>query len=583
MTLGEDKSGKDQAAVGARGPLTVDAYLEGVRAGDRAVLARAITLIESSHPERRRMAAELLQRVLPFTGGAWRIGVTGAPGVGKSTTIDQFGINLIEAGHKVAVLAVDPSSTRTGGSILGDKTRMERLSRDERAFIRPSPSSGALGGVARATRETMALCEAAGFDVVIVETVGVGQSETAVAGMVDFFLVLLQPGAGDDLQGIKKGVAELADMIVINKADGGNEARANITAADYRAALHILTPQSPHWRPPVITISAVKNMGLDVMWEKIAAHRETLEPPGAFEARRAGTGGAMDARADRGRHAARARKATPGSRRGSPQLEAAVRDGRDDAGAGGRRDIARARRSAPTSWKEAEVRAPVRVSDHRLRAVSGGGPEPFAMAGRKPWAVSVRPTPGVELACGRAARDLDGSRRPRARLSGGGAPHAVLHFGVAPGTARHRRGNARAKQHHLRARRQRLAASRALGGSRRPFAAGFDPGLAFAGERPAASTMFGRGFRKTRAAICATTCSIARCTGRGEPGAAAARRVLPHSARRLLDRRLIGGERKDIGGGWPDHRGACGCACAAAEQFERKMSMDRRGATGRAD
>jgi LAO/AO transport system kinase len=292
MAQHEDKTGRLQPAAGGSGPLTVDACFEGVRAGNRAVLARAITLIESSHPERRKMAAALLRRVLPFTGGAsncrsWRIGVTGAPGVGKSTTIDQFGINLIEAGHKVAVLAVDPSSTRTGGSILGDKTRMERLSRDERAFIRPSPSSGALGGVARATRETMALCEAAGFDVIIVETVGVGQSETAVAGMVDFFLVLLQPGAGDELQGIKKGVAELADMIVINKADGGAEARARITAADYRAALHMLTPRSPHWRPPVITISAIKNIGLDEMWKNVAAHREAMTAAGAFEERRA--------------------------------------------------------------------------------------------------------------------------------------------------------------------------------------------------------------------------------------------------------------------------------------------------------
>jgi LAO/AO transport system kinase len=295
MTQGDDTSGASGAfpatpsrpPAGGRPPLSLEAYFQGVRAGDRAVLARAITLIESSHPERRKLAASLLRLALPFTGGAWRIGVTGAPGVGKSTTIDQFGINLVEAGHKVAVLAVDPSSTRTGGSILGDKTRMERLARDPRAFIRPSPSSGALGGVARATRETMALCEAAGFDVVIVETVGVGQSETAVAGMADFFLVLLQPGAGDDLQGMKKGVAELADMIAINKADGGAEARANVTAADYRAALHILTPQSPHWRPPVITISAVKNTGLDVMWEKIGEHRRTLEAAGAFEARRA--------------------------------------------------------------------------------------------------------------------------------------------------------------------------------------------------------------------------------------------------------------------------------------------------------
>lgn len=267
-----------------RPPLS--AWAEGVRRGDRATLARAITLVESRRPERRRMAAALLQELLPFAGAAYRIGVTGAPGVGKSTTIDQFGVNLIEAGHRVAVLAVDPSSRRTGGSILGDKTRMARLSRDERAFIRPSPSGGFLGGVARATRETMVLCEAAGYDVVIVETVGVGQSETAVAGMVDFFLVLLLPGGGDELQGMKKGVAELADMIVINKADGDAEARARITAGDYQAAMNILTPRDARWRPPVITISALANRGLDGMWEKIAEHRRLLTASGAFEAKR---------------------------------------------------------------------------------------------------------------------------------------------------------------------------------------------------------------------------------------------------------------------------------------------------------
>jgi LAO/AO transport system kinase len=286
MAQGDDFSSIDRATGGGRGSPTLDDYYMGVRAGERAMLARAITLVESSRPERRELAEALLQRLLPHTGRAYRVGVTGAPGVGKSTTIDQLGINLLEGGHKVAVLAVDPSSTRTGGSILGDKTRMLRLSRDDRAFIRPTPSSGALGGVARATRETMALCEAAGFDIVIVETVGVGQSEISVAAMVDFFLVLLLPGGGDELQGIKKGIAEIADMLAINKADGGNEARANVTAADYRAALHILTPLNPSWRPPVITISAAKNRGLDVLWDKIREHREILTASGAFAARR---------------------------------------------------------------------------------------------------------------------------------------------------------------------------------------------------------------------------------------------------------------------------------------------------------
>src|SRR5512139_1322534 len=224
----------------------------GIRAGDRATLARAITRIENTRADHRQTAHRLVQELLPATGKAVRLGITGAPGAGKSTTIDALGTYLTGQGHKVAVLAVDPSSSRTGGSILGDKTRMARLAIDANAFIRPSPSSGTLGGVAAKTRETMLLCEAAGYDVVLVETVGVGQSETAVADMTDFFLVLMLPGAGDELQGIKKGVVELADMIAVNKADGDNVERAKAAAAEYQAALHILTPRTPNWSPPVV-------------------------------------------------------------------------------------------------------------------------------------------------------------------------------------------------------------------------------------------------------------------------------------------------------------------------------------------
>ncbi len=250
------------------------------------MLARAITLVESSNPAHGTKAQQLLQLLLPQTGKSLRIGFTGVPGVGKSTTIDQFGINLVEAGHKVAVLAVDPTSRRTGGSILGDKTRMSRLSQSPGAFIRPSPTSGTLGGVTRKTRETMALVEAAGFDVIIVETVGVGQSETSVADMVDFFLVLLLAGGGDDLQGIKKGVIEIADMICINKADGDNVMRAERAASEYRNALHILKPNSQTWSPPVITISGHENRNLDTLWERMCEYREKMTASGEFQSRR---------------------------------------------------------------------------------------------------------------------------------------------------------------------------------------------------------------------------------------------------------------------------------------------------------
>jgi LAO/AO transport system kinase len=258
----------------------------GVRAGERAVIARAITLVESRRADHQKAARRLVQDLLAFTGKAVRIGITGAPGVGKSTTIDALGTFLTAAGHKVAVLAVDPSSARTGGSILADKTRMARLGSDPDAFVRPSPSSGTLGGVAAKTRESMLICEAAGYDVVLVETIGTGQSETMVADMTDFFLVLMLPGAGDELQGLKKGVVEIADMIAINKADGDNVRRAKAAAAEYRAALHILTPRSPAWSPPVVIYSALTGAGIPELWAAVLDHRMRMSETGELDARR---------------------------------------------------------------------------------------------------------------------------------------------------------------------------------------------------------------------------------------------------------------------------------------------------------
>ena len=259
--------------------LTLDDFVSGVRAGDRATLGRAITLVESSRADHQELAQKLLATLLPDTGKARRLGVTGVPGVGKSTFIDALGTNLTAAGHRVAVLAIDPSSSVSGGSILGDKTRMTRLAVDNDAFIRPSPSARTLGGVARKTRETMLLCEA-------VETVGVGQSETVVAEMVDFFLVLRLAGAGDELQGIKRGVLELADMIAINKADRDNARKAERAAAEYRHALHYMRPKTPHWSTPVMTCSALENLRLDELWTMIEEHRAALTAAGELKAMR---------------------------------------------------------------------------------------------------------------------------------------------------------------------------------------------------------------------------------------------------------------------------------------------------------
>jgi LAO/AO transport system kinase len=261
-------------------------YVDGVLNGDRLILARTITLIESTLPAHQDLARTIVDKLLPYTGQGVRVGITGVPGAGKSTYIETFGTMLTGLGYRVAVLAIDPSSSRSGGSILGDKTRMERLAVDKNAFIRPSPSSGTLGGVGRKTRETMLVCEAAGYNVVIIETVGVGQSETTVASMVDFFLVLMIAGAGDELQGIKKGVLEVADAIVINKADGDNQLRAELARKQYQTALHMLMPNSPNWSPPVLTCSSLENTGIDKIWETILEHREKMNSSGEMAEKR---------------------------------------------------------------------------------------------------------------------------------------------------------------------------------------------------------------------------------------------------------------------------------------------------------
>ncbi|WP_291983857.1 methylmalonyl Co-A mutase-associated GTPase MeaB [Luteitalea sp.] len=271
----------------ARGRLTVGAYVDGVLRGDRAVLARAITLVESERPADAEPAAALLDAVLPHAGRSLRVGITGVPGVGKSTFIDTLGMHLVrDRGERVAVLSVDPSSPISGGSILGDKTRMERLSLEEAAYIRPSPSRGFLGGVARRTRETILLCEAAGFGTILVETVGVGQSETAVRSMTDFFLLLMLPGAGDELQGIKRGIIEMVDAIAINKADGETKARAERARGEYRAALHLFPAPADGWMPPVVTCSAITHDGIAGLWDVVIAHRAHMDAAGQFALRR---------------------------------------------------------------------------------------------------------------------------------------------------------------------------------------------------------------------------------------------------------------------------------------------------------
>ncbi len=264
----------------ARKRLTTAAYIEGVLAGDRLVLSRAITLIESTRPEDTGQAEEVLQAILPKTGKSIRIGVTGVPGVGKSTFLEAFGGYVTRQGHKIAVLTIDPSSQRTRGSILGDKTRMEELSRNDKAFIRPSASGAALGGVNNRTREVMLLCEAAGYEVIFIETVGVGQSETLVHGMVDFFLLLMLAGAGDELQGIKKGIMEMADAVAINKADGDNIKAAKRAGAEYRNALHLFPAAESGWIPEVKICSSLRGNGLEDIWEMIQRHRRQLTANG---------------------------------------------------------------------------------------------------------------------------------------------------------------------------------------------------------------------------------------------------------------------------------------------------------------
>jgi LAO/AO transport system kinase len=266
--------------------LTVEDYVAGVLAGDRAILSRAITLIESNSRLHEAQAQDVLQHLLPHSGKAKRIGITGVPGVGKSTFIESFGCFLVEKGHRLGVLTIDPTSARSGGSILGDKTRMERLSRDPRAFIRPSPAGQNLGGVARRTRETLMLCDAAGFDTILVETVGVGQSEIALRSIVDFFLLLLLPGAGDELQGIKKGIVEMADMVLINKADGENRLRAEQARLEQDAALHCLQPATTDWKTGVGLCSGLTGEGVPAVWSRIEKFYQALEPKGIIARRR---------------------------------------------------------------------------------------------------------------------------------------------------------------------------------------------------------------------------------------------------------------------------------------------------------
>jgi LAO/AO transport system kinase len=307
--------------------MSVEERAAALRRGDRRALARAITLVESTRADHRAEAEALIDAVLPAAGNSIRLGISGVPGVGKSTFIEAFGLKLVGEGHHLAVLAVDPSSRRTGGSILGDKTRMTELARHPAAFIRPSPTGGTLGGVARRTRESILLCEAAGFDVILIETVGVGQSETAVADMVDLFCLLLLPSGGDELQGIKKGIVELAELILVNKADGDLRIAADLAVADYRAALRLLRPLTPSWRPEVQAVSAVSGAGLDAAWAAILRHRAALDATGEKAARRAAQAEAA-LWADLGDALVEALQRRPAIAHRIPGIEARVREGR---------------------------------------------------------------------------------------------------------------------------------------------------------------------------------------------------------------------------------------------------------------
>ena len=266
--------------------LTLEQYFNGIRSGNKVILSKAITLIESSLPEDKTLAKELINKCLPYSGNSVRIGITGVPGAGKSTFIETFGLYTIQKGKKVAVLAIDPSSTKTKGSILGDKIRMEKLSTNENVFIRPSSSAGTLGGVARNTRESMIILEAGGFNLIIVETVGVGQSETAVSQMTDFFILMMITGAGDDIQGIKRGIMEMSDMILINKADGDNIKKAEMTKQELEYALHLFQPGESNWNPKVLTVSAIENRGIDKSWQTINEYIKLTKENGYFELNR---------------------------------------------------------------------------------------------------------------------------------------------------------------------------------------------------------------------------------------------------------------------------------------------------------